>query len=146
VTNVELRLRDPFFPNLLQYTLFTDIGGVWTRQAGKTNLAAKQLKYTPGVGVRVSSPVGAIQVNLGYKPYQPTSGAALYAPAIGGGFAPLYCVAPLGQPAYPVHPRTVNGVTRWVQDEIKCPETYAPSRSNTFLKKLTWTISIGPDF
>jgi outer membrane protein insertion porin family/translocation and assembly module TamA len=146
VTNIDVRLRDPFLPNLLQYTVFTDIGGVWTRQPGKTNLALKQLKYTPGVGVRVFSPVGAIQVNLGYKPYQPTSGAALYAPAIGGGFAPLYCVAPLGQPAYPVHPRDVNGVTRWVQDEIKCPETYAPSRTNTFFRKLTWTISIGPDF
>jgi outer membrane protein assembly factor BamA len=146
VANVDLRLRDPFFPNLLQYALFTDIGGVWTRQPGKSNLALKQLKYTPGVGVRVFSPVGAIQVNLGYKPYQPTSGAALYAPSSGGGFAPLYCVAPSGQPAIPIHPRVVDGATRWVQDDAKCPEAYAPARSNTFLKKLTWTISIGPDF
>ncbi len=146
VTNVDLRLRDPFFPSLLQYTLFTDVGGVWTRQRGKPNFDLKQLKYTPGVGVRVSSPVGAIQLNLGYNPYQPTAGAALYAPAIGGGFAPLYCVAPVGQLAIALHPRVVNGVTRWVQDDIPCAQTYAQSRSNNFFKKITWTISIGPDF
>jgi outer membrane protein insertion porin family/translocation and assembly module TamA len=146
VANIDLRFRDPFFPYLLQYTLFTDVGGVWTRQAGTTNPAFKQLKYTPGVGVRVFTPVGPIQVNVGYKPYQPTVGAALYAPSISGGFAPLYCVAPVGEPPIPVHPREINGVTRWVQDETKCPETYAPTRANTFFKKLTWTISIGPDF
>jgi outer membrane protein insertion porin family/translocation and assembly module TamA len=146
VTNVDLRFRDPFFPYLLQYTVFTDIGGVWTRQPGKPNLALKQLKYTPGVGVRVFSPVGPIQLNVGYNPYQPTVGAALYAPSISGGFAPLYCVAPIGEPPIPVHPQDVNGVIRWVQGDVKCPETYAPTRANTFLKKLTFTISIGSDF
>jgi len=146
VANIDLRLRDPFFPYLLQYTLFTDIGGVWTRQPGETNPALKQLKYTPGVGVRVFSPVGPIQLNVGYKPYQPTVGAALYAPAISGSFAPLYCVAPIGAPPIPVHPRDVNGTIRWVQDDVKCPETYAPNRANTFWKKLTFTISIGSDF
>jgi hypothetical protein len=83
---------------------------------------------------------------VGYKPYAPTVGAALYAPAISGNFAPLYCVAPIGAMPIPVHHSGSERHDTWVQDDVKCPETYAPSRANTFWKKLTFTISIGSDF
>ena len=142
VTNVDLRLRDPFFPNLIQYTLFTDAGAVWT-QRPRTRLAGQQLKYTPGFAVRYFSPVGPIQVNVGYNPYGRAAGVAYYAPAITGRSAPLTCVTPSAATAIPIHLRSGE----WTQDpNAVCPQSYAPPQSRAFLKSLTFTISIGPDF
>src|SRR5439155_8030491 len=85
VTNMEYRLRDPFFfPDLLQYTLFMDGGDVWTR--GTTH----SFKWTPGVGIRALTPVGPIQVNVGYNRYEREPGALYFNPDV----STLLCVTP----------------------------------------------------
>ena len=38
VLNAEVRIRDPFFPALLEYVPFVDAGQVWTRQVAGKNL------------------------------------------------------------------------------------------------------------
>src|SRR5581483_3910447 len=91
--NAEVRLRDPFFPNLLQYVLFDDAGEVWTHEASGQPAAFQRLLSTPGVGVRVSSPVGPIQLNAGYNPYGSIPGQALFASTSStSSSAPLICV------------------------------------------------------
>jgi outer membrane protein insertion porin family/translocation and assembly module TamA len=149
VMNFELRLRSPFLPELLQYTLFTDAGDVWNRAAldvrqhKASALFLNGLRWTPGIGLRVVTPVGPFQANVGYNPFSQPAGAIYYdSPPDARGFAPLYCVSPgNGIPA------TDTG-TGLVQDETRaCPTTtFVPTRSNRFLSHLTFTFSIGPDF
>ena len=68
VVNTELRIRDPFFPQLLEYVPFIDAGQVWTREPGTQQLNTQRTEITPGLGIRVISPVGPIQLNAGYNP------------------------------------------------------------------------------
>jgi outer membrane protein assembly factor BamA len=149
VANLEMRMRSFFYPELIQYTAFLDGGSVWQRGGliGGTvpsisNLFMKGLRWTPGVGVRVFTPVGPFQMNVGYNPYPRPAGAIFYDQAPNAqGFAPLYCVSPgNGIPAV----KLPNG--EYEQLAGVCPPTYAPSQNNTFLGRLTFTFSIGPDF
>ncbi|MDB4876868.1 MAG: surface antigen [Gemmatimonadetes bacterium] len=143
VANVELRLRDPFFPELLQYALFTDAGEVWTRQPGVKNLGFTRLAVTPGIGVRISSPVGPINVNAGYNPYG-SPAAQAYFPEGSAPNAPLICVSPTGSAPILVHKDPSTGAL--VQENTGCPATFRQPQSSNFFKKLTLTISIGNSF
>jgi outer membrane protein insertion porin family/translocation and assembly module TamA len=152
VANFEVRLRSRFFPELLQYTIFADAGDVWSRETGigqRTHDASKLflngLKWTPGVGVRVFTPVGPFQANVGYNPFAQPNGAIYFdASAADQRLAPLalYCVSPSNQiPAVP------NAAGKYEQvPGVNCPKDFAPPRRNTFLSRLTFTFSIGPDF
>ncbi|MEP6617895.1 MAG: BamA/TamA family outer membrane protein [bacterium] len=150
VANFEARVRSPFLQDLIQYTFFVDAGDVWQRgiSVGATNhkaaaLYLNDLRWTPGIGVRVFTPVGPFQANLGYNPYPRPAGAIYYDQAPNPkGFAPLYCVSPGNRiPAV----LGKNDVIEQVPG-IACPATFKPSQSNTFLSHLTLTFSIGPDF
>jgi outer membrane protein assembly factor BamA len=151
VGNFELRLCSRFFPELLQYTLFADAGDVWQRGTvigGRTHKASalflNGLKWTPGIGVRVFTPVGPFQANVGYNPFPRPAGAIYYdaPPDPTTGFAPLYCVSPGNNiPAVP----NSRGVYEQVPG-MSCPTTFVPPQKNSFLSRLTFTFSIGPDF
>lgn len=134
VANVELRLRDPFFPNLLQYVLFTDAGQVWTRQPDVANLGFTGLSVTPGFGLRIASPVGSININAGYNPYGSES-AQVYFPARTAN-SPL-CVSP----GSAIIVRKIGA--NLVQDSGECPATFKQPKSSNFFKRLALTISIG---
>jgi outer membrane protein assembly factor BamA len=147
VSNVDYRLRSPILPSLLQFTLFTDVGTVWNRNT-LTSFGGFRPYWTPGLGVRVFTPLGPIQVNAGYNPYPPVTGQALFAPGhdlAENGFPGVYCAVPVGY-SLPVplsHLR--NNV--WVQDNTPaCPQTFRPAQSSNFFSRLTFTFSIGPDF
>jgi len=145
VGNVEFRVRDVFFPDLIEYALFTDVGDVWTRKSGQTFTGSAKLYWTPGVGIRYFSIVGPIQLNAGYNPYGGQPGP-VYLSTRPGSFAPLYCVSPgntLG-----VHLESVPGsaTKQLVQDAGPCPASFVSSHSNGLLHRLTFTLSIGSDF
>lgn len=150
VANFEARLRSFFYPELIQYTAFLDAGDVWQRgttvsgrEHNLSSLLLNGLRWTPGFGVRVFTPVGPFQANVGYNPYARPSGAIFYDEAPNAqGFAPLYCVSPGNRiPAV----KLPNGVYEQVAGS-NCPATYAPAQSNSFFRRLTFTFSIGPDF
>ena len=152
VANVDYRLRSPFLSELLQFTLFTDVGSVWNRNT-QTNFGGFRPYWTPGVGVRVFTPVGPIQVNAGYNPYPPVFGQALYTPPLSQaqfGLTGVYCAIPAVTPvsdALIAH-RTVDattGAVRWEQDLSSCPQAFHPPVQKG-LRRLTFTFSIGPDF
>ena len=156
VANFEMRLRSPFLPELIQYTLFADAGDVWqrgraidAREHRASALWLNGLKWTPGIGVRVFTPVGPFQANVGYNPFVRPAGAIYFdqAPSTTG-FAPLYCVSPGNRiPAVPRSGQRPGDVVEYEQlSGSTCPATFQPGQSRSFFSRLTVTFSIGPDF
>jgi outer membrane protein assembly factor BamA len=155
VGNVELRLRSPFLPELLQFTLFTDAGEVWNR--GTPQQSSVKLKVTPGIQVTAFSPVGPVRIAIGYNPYQRPRGPLYYEDAIPStlaapgtvfGGSPLLCVSPLN--GLPTHfsPPDANGVVTVTQDVSPsgCPATYQPAKLSGLRSKLTFSFAIGQAF
>jgi outer membrane protein insertion porin family/translocation and assembly module TamA len=144
VFNLELRIRDPFFPDLIQYVPFVDAAELFTE--GGTNISnIKRLFVTPGMGVRYFSPIGPIQGNVGYNPSKTRAGQAFFTPSNSIGPRPLVCVTAPGTPVVPVPYDSVNKKFRQPTTN-DCPESFVPFRKNTFISRLVFTLSIGTSF
>ncbi len=139
VGNLELQLRSPVLPDLLAVALFTDAGEVFNRGSAGTTATggSRSLRVTPGAGVRVRSPFGAIRVDLGYNPYAATAGPAYYITPGDAQSQRLYCVSP-GSTGGIVGTSGASG--------RGCPPTYRPPSSSSFLRRLNPSIWIGQAF
>jgi outer membrane protein insertion porin family len=152
VGNIELRLRSPFLPTLLQWTLFTDVGQVWSRGANDASLRNSTLRYTPGIGARIYSPVGVIRLDLGYNNYAQRTGAAYFndLPSADRRTQALLCVSPgNGIVARDVPELNDQGqkVRRVVQDSYnRCLGSYSPQRNRGALGPFTFFFAIGQAF
>lgn len=139
VMNFDFRIRDPFlFPDLLQYTLFLDAGAVGTRTATDLGIGLDQLKWTPGVGIRMITLIGPVQMNVGYNGYKREAGPLYYNPNV----QTLNCVTP----GNTIDLRLSAGGTLVPASATPqaCPNFAPPER--TGLRRLTFTFSIGSDF
>lgn len=153
VANIDYRLRSPVLPQLLQFTLFTDVGTVWNRNT-LTSSGGFRPYWTPGLGVRVLTPLGPIQVNAGYNPYPPVFGQALFTPGrelAAQGFTGVYCAVPAGTALadIPIAVQRINPETNkpvWQASSQSCAPTFQPATTSNFFRRLTFTFSIGPDF
>jgi outer membrane protein insertion porin family/translocation and assembly module TamA len=144
VGNLELRLRSPFLPQLLQFTLFTDAGEVWNRGSG-TTLSGVKLKVTPGVQVTAFSPVGPVRVAVGYNPYQRPAGPLYYEATNEGG--ELVCVSPGNKLPTTITPDPAGGTGVTIRQQTGvCPSTFQPAKDNRFRSKLTFSFAIGQAF
>ncbi len=147
VANLELRLRSPVLPQLLQFTIFTDAGEVWNR-AGAAEVQAVKLKVTPGVQVTAFSPVGPVRVAIGYNPYQRPKGPLYYEATDQGGA--LLCVSPNNDlPTHFVTDPVTNAVTvsqEVVQGIPACRATFQPVKDNSLRSRLTFSFAIGQAF
>ena len=140
VGNVEARVRPPVLTEFLQFVGFVDAGMVWNR--GEGELKDTRVVVTPGVGMRISTPIGPIRFDVAYNGYAPPTGPAYRDTALGYETAPLYCVSPgnqlpvtgIGQPTTPP-----------TQAEGPCPSTYSPDRPSGW-DRLTFHFSIGHAF
>jgi outer membrane protein insertion porin family len=143
VGNVELRLRSPVLPELLQLTLFTDAGEVWNRGSAAA-LRGVRLKVTPGIQITAFSPVGPVRAAIGYNPYQRPAGPLYYEATNEGG--QLLCVSPGNQ--LPTHFNTdASGGKITTQPTTEaCPASFQPVKENGFLKRLTFSFAIGQAF
>jgi outer membrane protein insertion porin family/translocation and assembly module TamA len=147
VGNLELRLRSPFLPQLLQFTIFTDAGEVWNRGGGEQVRGVK-LKVTPGVQVTAFSPVGPIRIAIGYNPYQRPKGPLYYEATDQGGA--LLCVSPNND--LPTHFFTdpVTNLTTVTQEIVPgippCRATFQPAKDNSLRSRLTFSFAIGQAF
>ncbi len=81
VANLELRTPSPFLAGRVRWAFFVDGGAVGSDPLW--SLGAHDWRFTPGAGVRVSTPVGPIRLDVAYNPYPPTSG-------------PLFLITPAG--------------------------------------------------
>ena len=139
VLNIDFRIRDPFlFPDLLQYTLFLDAGAVGTRTATDLGIGLDQLKWTPGIGVRMITPIGPVQVNVGYNGYKREAGPLYYNPNV----QTLNCVTPGNTIDLRLSPD--GKLVPASATPQACPNFDPPKR--TGLRRLTFTFSIGSDF
>jgi outer membrane protein insertion porin family/translocation and assembly module TamA len=147
VANLELRTRSPVFPDLVQLAFFADAGQVWTRGRGGSGFDPVNLRVTPGVGVRVFSPVGPIRVDVGFNPYLRDQGAAYFDAPVGagdGGASPLYCVSP-GNTLLVTLPDP-DGPAPAVQEPGNCRSSFRPPTSRNFFRQLTFNFAIGQAF
>jgi outer membrane protein insertion porin family/translocation and assembly module TamA len=147
VGNVELRLRSPFAPQLLQWTLFTDAGEVWNRGSAAA-LSGVKLKVTPGIQMTAFSPVGPVRLAVGYNPYRRPAGPLYYEATNEGG--ELICVSPGNNFPVTVTNDPVLGdkitQTGLNGETPKCPASFQPAKDNGFLRKLTFSFAIGQAF
>jgi outer membrane protein insertion porin family len=65
--NIELRLPSPIFSSRLRLAAFVDAGGAWERQGPRSS---RVVRVTPGVGVRVATPLGPARLDVAYNPYK----------------------------------------------------------------------------
>lgn len=148
VANAELRRRSFFFPDLVQYVLFVDAGQVWNRGRSGTGVNFRDVRVTPGVGLRVFTDIGPVRVDIGYNGYDRPNGPAYFNPAPVGDNAAgqtlrLICVSPGN--TLRVRPGTEDSPPVPV-DVGDCPATYAPAQRRTFLSRLQFQFSIGQPF
>jgi outer membrane protein insertion porin family/translocation and assembly module TamA len=139
VANIELRMRAPAYPELAQYALFIDAGQVWNRGRAGTGVNFADIRVTPGIGLRVFTPVGPLRVDVGYNPYRRPAGPA-YITDISGN---LICVSP--DNTLRVR-KAENGQPARQIDEGDCPATYVPRFGTRFWNRLTFQFSIGQPF
>ena len=140
VANLEARIRSPIYPELIQWTAFADLGQVWNRGTPGSTLAFKSFVLTPGVGVRVSTLIGFIRMDVAHNPYQRPSGAAYFDAPLSQGGA-LFCVSPGNTLRV-----TANGNGQLSQAAGSCPAAFQPSRESSFFRQLTLNFSIGQAF
>lgn len=139
VGNAELRFTSPFLSDILRWTLFTDVGELWNRGAGVPGLGFRSLKWTPGAGIRLRTPIGYLRADLAYNPYNRSRGAAYFDTPVAAGGA-LFCVSPGN-----TLPATLeNG--QLVQAGGSCPGSFAPSIGRGFFGRWTPSIAIGQAF
>lgn len=139
VANLELRLRSPVLPDLLQWTVFTDAGEVWNRGS---QVGGVKLKVTPGVQLTAFSPVGPIRAAIGYNPYARPAGPLYFEATRQGG--ELVCVTP-GNQLFAQVTTTPEGITL-TQQAGPCPPTFKPAADNSFRSRLTFSFAIGQAF
>jgi outer membrane protein assembly complex protein YaeT len=147
VANLEARLPSPFLSDLLRYAIFVDAGRVWNRDRTSTVAGGfRQMRITPGGGIRVASPVGPIRVDVGYNPYKRPPGVAYHAyrGSDPRNIAPLYCVSPDNTRL--VVPGDVPGDPDKQGEARPCAPTFVPLQPTNWLKRLTFNFSIGPAF
>ena len=148
VGNLEAQWASPLLPRLLQLAAFADGGRLWNRgeasqRGAELRADGPLVKITPGLGVRIASPFGAIRVDFGYNPYSLPAGAAYFNAPLQGGVAPLYCVSPGN--TLVVTDATASGLPP-EQASGSCPGTYRPSRRTGLFGRLNPSIWIGQAF
>jgi outer membrane protein assembly factor BamA len=70
--NVELRLPLPLAPDRLRLAIFVDAGQIFQRSDELISL--RGLRVTPGVGIRLTTPLGPLRLDVAYNGYAPQPG------------------------------------------------------------------------
>jgi outer membrane protein assembly complex protein YaeT len=71
IGQVELRMPAPIFSSRLRLAAFADAGSLWERGAAGSRAA---IRVTPGIGLRVATPLGPARLDVAYNPYKLLSG------------------------------------------------------------------------
>lgn len=133
VGNLEWRRGFRFIAEQVQLAAFVDAGSVWESRGQRFRLS--DLRTTPGVGVRVITPLGPFRVDIGYRPYAELTGRALYFTPSDKEGDPIQCASP-----------RVAGAVGDYSDPFSCPATFRPSSSRSVLSRLVFHFGLGQAF
>jgi len=139
VANVELRTRRGWPSDLLRWAFFIDAGQVWNSNDVFSVLNA-QPKITPGIGVRLMTPLGPFRLDVGYNGYPLEAGPAFYVvngDLSKGSLGTVTCVSPGSIDPLPVNGRLPSG---------SCPASFTPKGRGGLLPRLAFQFSIGNAF
>ena len=139
LANVELRTRKGYPGGLLRYVIFVDAGRVWNTN-DVFNVTNSGVRVTPGVGVRLVTPLGPFRVDIGYNPYALSAGPAFFVipgDARKGIAGRVICVSPGSTD--PIVRNSSSG-TQF------CPASFTPQPNGGWLQRLTFHFSIGNAF
>lgn len=70
VGNVEIRLPSPVWGRFLRWVAFVDAGVLWDRYEN-----TPEIRVTPGMGLRLVTPLGPVRLDVGYNGYSRQPGA-----------------------------------------------------------------------
>ena len=141
VANVEMRIRDPFLPNLLQWTVFGDAGKVWERKAGFPT--EEKIRFTPGIGLSILSFLGPIGVSAGYNLNVRPPGPIYYNDVTAAGATNgTFCLAAKNAPTVVTYNQAEG---RWTQDASQCA-SFQPEQRKRFWDRVVLQFSIGQAF
>jgi len=73
LANAELRFPLPILAGRLRGALFVDAGQVAQRDTNET-FPLRDFRVTPGVGIRVVTPIGPVRLDVAYNGYAPQRG------------------------------------------------------------------------
>lgn len=140
IGNFEYRRRFGWPSRDLQWVAFLDAGTVWA--TGVNAFAIQEVRATPGIGVRLDTPLGPFRVDIGYNPRQADAGKAFLfdnlQAASGDGATPfVICVSP-GQDVTFEEQLELGG--------LNCPRTFAPRSGRSALSRLVFHFSLGQAF
>ncbi len=139
VANLEFRRRFAWPTADLQWALFLDAGTVWADRVA--SFALSEVRATPGLGVRLDTPLGPFRVDIGYNPRRAEAGKAFLFDAFardGGAATPfVVCVSP-GQTLTFEEQLAVGG--------LDCPRTFRPASGRSTLSRLVFHFSLGQAF
>ncbi|HEX2450845.1 MAG TPA: BamA/TamA family outer membrane protein [Gemmatimonadales bacterium] len=68
VGNLELRVPSPIFPERVRLAAFFDAGALWAR-GREGDVGRFRLRFTPGFGIRIGTPLGPARLDLAYNGY-----------------------------------------------------------------------------
>lgn len=115
LANLELRFPSPVWSSRLRLAAFVDAGELWSQTS--RGLLPGGFKITPGVGMRLDTPLGPVRLDVAYNQYAPQQG-------------PLYVVS-----ADSTGARSRLSLER---------DAFAgPSRGTAFLQRLQFQFSVG---
>ena len=137
VANFEFRHSLRGFSGNLQMATFVDIGNVWEAQSDA--FRSTDVRATPGVGLRLVTPLGPFRIDVGYSPYAPRAGRALYFEKNDGTgtFGQIRCASPGNLVS--VDPDNPGNI-------FDCPATFQPRAPRNFLSRLTIHFGLGQAF
>jgi outer membrane protein assembly factor BamA len=72
VGNVELRLPSPIWGRFFRWVAFVDAGVLWDRYEPGADI---RVRVTPGIGLRLVTPLGPVRLDVGYNGYGQQPGA-----------------------------------------------------------------------
>jgi outer membrane protein assembly factor BamA len=140
VANLEYRRRFGWPTRDLQWALFLDAGTVWA--TGIAAFSVQEVRATPGLGVRLDTPLGPFRVDIGYNPRRADAGKAFL-------FDNLATRA--GEPSTPYVICVSPGQEISFEEQLEaggfgCPRTFRPGAGRSALSRLVFHFSLGQAF
>lgn len=140
LANLEYRRRFGWPSRDLQWALFLDAGTVWA--SGIAAFSLEEVRATPGIGVRLDTPLGPFRIDIGYNPRRAEAGKAFL-------FDNL--AAREGQPSTPFVICVSPGQEVTFEEQLEaggfaCPRTFRPGAGRSTLSRLVFHFSLGQAF